>query len=153
MPTVTERLIDGWASCHDGRCPGYKQRPVKVIETLTEWTYVDLGGDIPGVERSSTLLRFSDLADAQCPSCGEPAMCADQVRPIYPNVSGVPQDKLLHVNDDSDRLRDLQLADAKREAAMAQMQATLERQAAVIERLTAEPPRRGPGRPPKTVDE
>jgi hypothetical protein len=36
---------------------------------------------------------------------------------------------------------------------MAQMQATMERQAALIERLMTEPPRRGPGRPPKTTDE
>jgi hypothetical protein len=152
MPTVTETSIDAWASCHDGRCPGYKQQPVKAVRTLTEWTYFDLGGDIPGVERSSTMLRFDDLADAQCEVCGEPRLVADQVRPVYPNVSGVAQDKLLTIGTDSERVRDLQLADAKREAEMAQMRVLMERQQATIERLM-EPAPRGPGRPRKTPEE
>jgi hypothetical protein len=147
MPTVTETLIDAWASCHDGRCPGYKQQAVKAVHTLTEYTYFDLGGDIPGTERSTMMVRFNDLSDAQCEFCGEPRLVADQVRPIYPNISGVPQDKLLHVGQDTERLRDLQLADAKREAEMANMRALMERQAALIERLVAEKPkpRRVPG--------
>jgi hypothetical protein len=146
MPTVTETLIDAWAACGDGRCPGHKQQAVKAILTLTEWSYFDLGGDIPGIERSSTLIRFNDIGDAQCEFCGEPRQVADQVRPIYPNVSGVPQDKLLMVGQDSERLRDLQLADAKREAEMAQMRMLMERQAALIERLTADTakPKRAP---------
>jgi hypothetical protein len=135
MPTVTETTVDAWASCHDGRCPGYKQQPVKAVRTLTEWTYFDLGGDIPGVERSSTMLRFDELADAQCEVCGEPRLVADQVRPVYPNVSGVAQDKLLTIGTDSERVRDLQLADAKREAEMAQMRVVMERQNSLIEQF------------------
>ena len=158
MPAVTETLIDAWAACHDGRCPGYKQQPVKAILTLTEFSYMDLGGDIPGIERSTTMLRFDDLADSQCEVCGEPRFVSDQVRPVYPNVSGVPQDRILHVHDDSERMRDLQLADAKREAEMAQMRALMERQQATIERLmlnetNAPPVPRGPGRPRKQPEE
>lgn len=138
MPTVTERTIDGLASCHDGRCLGYKQQPVKAIETTTEFSYFDLGGDIPGIERSTMTIRFADLADAQCEVCGEPRLVSDQVRPIYPNVSGIPQDRLLTVHSDSERVRDLQLADARRDAEMANMRATMERQSALIERLVAE---------------
>lgn len=137
MPTVTETLIDGWAHCSDPRCPGNKQQAVKAIRTVTEYSYVDLGGDIPGIERSTDLVRFNDLADAQCEHCGEPRLVADQVRPIYPNVSGVPQDRLLQTNG-AERLLELQLADAKREAEMAQMRATMERQTALIERLLRE---------------
>jgi hypothetical protein len=146
MPTVTENLIDAWAACSDGRCPGHKQQAVKAVLTLTEWSYFDLGGDIPGIERSSTLIRFNDVADAQCEFCGEPRQVADQVRPVYPNVSGVPQDKLLMIGQDSERLRDLQLADAKREAEMAQMRMIMERQAALIERLSGDlaKPKRAP---------
>ena len=154
MPTVTETVIDAWASCYDGRCPGYKQQPVKAIRTITEWTYFDLGGDIPGVERSSSALRFEDLTDAQCAHCGEPRFVADQIRPIYPNVSGVPQDKLLHVGKDSEHLQALRLADAKREAEMAQMRILMERQQATIERLMEQQQApRGPGRPRKNPDE
>jgi hypothetical protein len=147
MPTISETLIDGYAHCVNGRCEGNKQQPVKVIQTLSEFSYVELGGDIPGIERSSTSERFNDLADAQCQFCGEPRQVADQKRPVYPNVSGVPQDKLLYQNADTERLRDLQLSDAKREAEMAHMRVTMERQQAVIERFmgqAAPKPKRAP---------
>jgi hypothetical protein len=143
MPTATETLIDAWAACSDGRCPGHKQQAVKAISTLVQFSYFDNGGDIPGIERSVTHVRFNDIADAQCEFCGEPRQVADQVRPVYPNVSGVPQDKLLMVGKDSERLRDLQLADAKREAEMAQMRMLMERQAALIERLMEKPAAKG----------
>src|SRR5262245_24223728 len=140
MPPVTERTIDTWASCHDARCPGYKQEQVKAIETLSEFSYFELGGDIPGIERSTTSLRFADLADTQCEVCGEPRLVADQVRPIYPNMSGQPQDTLLQMHSGGERLREMELKDARRDAEMAQMRATMERQQAMIERLVGEPP-------------
>lgn len=133
MPTVTETLIDGWAHCSNARCPGNKQQAVKAVLTVTEYSYFDLGGDIPGIERSTELVRFNDLADAQCEHCGEPRLVSDQVRPIYPNVSGIPQDRLLRQHE-GERLHELQLADARREAEMAQMRALMEKQNAIIER-------------------
>jgi hypothetical protein len=138
MPTVTEKQIDAWASCADARCAGYKQVPVKAVETTTEFSYIDLGGDIPGIERSSSVVSFADLADAQCPQCGEPRFVTDQVRPIYPNISGQPQDALLHQHDGAERVRDLELANAEAKAQMAQMQAMMERQNSLIERLLAQ---------------
>jgi len=160
MPTVTETLITALASCKDGRCAGYKQEPVQAVETLTEFSYIDLGGDIPGTERSVTSLRFADLADAQCPHCGEPRLVSEQTRPIYPNVSGQPQDALLSIHRDSERVRDLELADAHRAAEMAQLQAVMERQSALIERqaaqidalIAAQPPARTRARK-ETTDE
>jgi hypothetical protein len=118
MPTVTETMVDGFAHCNDGRCAGNKQESVKIVRTVTEFSYFDLGGDVPGIERSVDAIRFADLADAQCTHCGEPRACADQKRPIYPNVSGIPQDRLLNSGRDTERLHDLQLSDARREAAM-----------------------------------
>ena len=122
---------------------------------LTEFSYVELGGDVPGIERSTTLIRFADEADIPCPVCGQDRFIADQVRPIYPNVSGRPQDALLHINSSNERVRDVELQDAKREAEMAQMRVLMERQAAQIERLTreSEPAKRGPGRPRKEPEE
>lgn len=142
MPTVTEKTIDAWASCHDARCPGYKQEPVKAIAELVEFSYFELGGDIPGIERSNTRLRFADLADTQCPVCGEPRLVADQVRPIYPNMSGQPQDTILQMHTGGERLREMELQAAKRDAEMAQMRATMERQEAMIERLLEQAPAR-----------
>jgi hypothetical protein len=95
MPLVTETVIDALAHCADQRCAGYTQQPVKAVQTVTQFSYIDLGGDLPGIERESFLLRFDDIADTQCPHCGEPRIVADQTRPIYPNVSGQPQDALL----------------------------------------------------------
>jgi hypothetical protein len=60
MPTVTETMIDGYAHCNDGRCMGNKQEPVKVVRTVTEFSYFDLGGDVPGIERSVDSIRFAD---------------------------------------------------------------------------------------------
>lgn len=135
MPVITETTIDAWANCNDARCGGHRQQPVQAVRTVVEYTFIDLGGDLPGVERSATQLRFADVTDAQCPVCGEPRMVADQVRPIYANVSGQPQDALLAVGRQSERVQSLELEAAKRDAAMAQMQATLERQTTLIDRL------------------
>jgi hypothetical protein len=153
MPTVTETMVDGYAHCNDGRCPGNKQDPVKVVQTVTEFSYFDLGGDVPGIERSVDSIRFADIADAQCVHCGEPRACADQKRPIYPNVSGIPQDRLLNSGRDTERLHELQLSDARREAEMAQMRALMERQNATIERLMALQETRAVARPKRAPTE
>lgn len=134
MPTVTENLIQGWASCRDGRCPGYKQEQVEAIVTVTAFSFIDLGGDLPGTEREATLIRFAEEGETPCLVCGEPRLVSDQVRPIYPNVSGVPQDALLHVGQDSERVRDLMLENATAKAQSAQMQALMERQATALDR-------------------
>jgi hypothetical protein len=154
MPTVTETTISAWVSCRDGRCPGYKQQSAQAVKTVTAFSYFDLGGDVPGIEREAEVLWFADIADEPCPYCDQPRLIADQVRPIYPNVSGVPQDALLQVGRDSERIAQMQLEGAKRDAEMAQMHALMERQAAALDRqeqtiaeLSARP--RGPGRPRK----
>jgi hypothetical protein len=162
MPTATETRVTGLASCRNGRCPGYKQQPAELIQTETEYSYFDLGGDVPGIERSTVMFRFADPDEERCQHCGEPRLCDVQVRPIYANVSGVPQDALLRVGEDSERVRDLELANAQRAAEAAQMQALMERQAAALDRqerqiaeLTADLASRprGPGRPRKVPDE
>ena len=144
MPTVTATVVDALASCKDARCPGYKQEQVKAVETLTAWTFVEFGGDIPGNDRSITMLRFEDETDQPCPHCGEPRLVSDQVRPIYPNISGQPQSALLDIGRDSERVRDLELALAKSNAETAQLRATVaeqtvrsERQSEQIDQLLA----------------
>jgi hypothetical protein len=108
MPTVTETTISAWVSCRDGRCPGYKQQSAQAVKTVTAFSYFDLGGDVPGIEREAEVLWFADIADEPCPYCDQPRLIADQVRPIYPNVSGVPQDALLQVGRDSERIAQMQ---------------------------------------------
>jgi hypothetical protein len=153
MPTVTQESIEAYASCNDARCAGYRQQPVRAVRTLTEFSYVDLGGDVPGIERSTELLRFEDPDEAVCPVCEGSRLVADQVRPIYPNVSGVAQDALLHTSRNSERVMDLMLDSSKRDTEMAQMRTLVERQASALERQEAQiaelSNRRGPGRPRK----
>lgn len=134
MPAVTEEYIEALASCRDARCPGYKQETVQAVLSTTSFSYFDSGGDVPGIEREVSHLRFVDDEDIPCEYCGEPRLVADQVRPVYPNVSGQPQDKLLHVGRDGERVQDLQLDGARRDAEMAQMRALIERQTAALER-------------------
>lgn len=138
MPTVTEKTVNAYASCHDPRCGGYKQEPVQAIYTLTEFSYADFGGDVPGIERGTELIRFADVADAECRICGEPRFVSEQVRPIYPNMSGVAQDALLHAQKTSERMTDLVVEAARRDAEMSQMRALMERQAAMMERQEAQ---------------
>jgi hypothetical protein len=162
MPAVVQNIVDGYVSCRDGRCPGYKQEPCQVKVTETQFSYMDLGGDIPGIERSTYVWTFADEDDIPCPHCGQPRMCSEQERPIYPNVSGVPQDAILMVGRDSERVRDMMLEGAQRDTQMAQNQALMERMSSQLERqerqieqlsseLASRP--RGPGRPRKVEDE
>src|SRR4051812_6873552 len=134
MPTATERTVEGYASCTDGRCPGYKQERVELIETETAYSFVDLGGDIPGIERSTVMFRFVNEDDIPCHVCGEPRLCDAQLRPIYPNISGIPQDAILQIGAQGQRVRDMELENARRDAATAQMAALVERQTAALER-------------------
>ena len=161
MPVATVNEIEGWAACHDGRCAGYRQERVQVVVTETHFSYADFGGDVPGIERSTFLVSFADQADVPCPVCGQDRFAADQQRPVYPNISGKPQDALLHLNESNERVRDVELESARSMAEMAQMRAMMERQTAqmerqqrMIEQLTeAATPRRGPGRPRKESEE
>lgn len=172
MPIVTEDRIEALAFCIDGRCPGYEQQPVPAIRRRNEFEYRELGGDIPGVERSTIDVVFADPdTDATCTFCGKPRLVSDQQRPEYPNTSGRDPLEIFHrgqaagqVRDmlgqqENERLkRDLENAElktrlAEQDARMEQMAALMERQTAMLERLEDQPVKRGPGRPRKIPDE
>jgi hypothetical protein len=159
MPTVTEDTITAQASCTDGRCPGYEQVEVQAVKRLNQWSYVELGGDLPGIERTSSQVFFANEEDTACPFCGKPRIVDDQIRPEYPNMSG--QDPLAIFNraGAAAQMREVIADQARREVETAQLRATLaeqsaqmermaalvERQAEAIDELQARP--RGPGRP------
>jgi hypothetical protein len=88
MPTATETPVEAYAFCLDARCGGYLQEKVQGVRTTTSWTYLDMGGDMPGEERSTDMIRFADESDAVCGVCEGPRGISEQVRPEYPNVSG-----------------------------------------------------------------
>lgn len=98
MATLTTTSVEGFAHCRDPRCAGTEQEPVAAVCHTSEWTYVENGGNMPGVERSTDHLAFADEAtDAPCPVCSSPRELSVQARPHYTPLSGHRQDGLLHV--------------------------------------------------------
>lgn len=87
MPVVTENLVCGYAHCQKPNCTGYGQQQVDATRTETAFTFMDNGGDIPGVERSTARLSFIDPADVACPACGRDRELSEHPRPAYEPLS------------------------------------------------------------------
>jgi hypothetical protein len=85
---VIEDVVKAYAFCPNAQCLGYQQEPVDGIRTTTAYTYLDKGGDMPGVESSTEMTRFADEAQAVCGQCSGPRLISEQERPLYPNISG-----------------------------------------------------------------
>lgn len=98
MATVTVTEVEGFAHCPDSRCRGNIPVPVAVMRQTTDMSYLDLGGDLPGVERSVEHLRLVDEAtDGECPFCPRMRDLSLHDRPQYAALSGYAPDGLLHV--------------------------------------------------------
>lgn len=97
MPRTTDTPIDAYAHCADSTCPGNAQQPVKAIRHDVAFSYMDLGGDMPGIERTTSALRVAHDKDATCKTCGGPRELSTDPRPVYNNLSGHPQDGLLKI--------------------------------------------------------
>lgn len=148
MPTVTELVVEGFANCIDGRCPGYLQERVGVVRRTQEFSFVELGGDLPGVERSMIdVAGFADERDVPCPHCGQARIASLEQRPEYPQTSGQDPLRLLNLTHDK-QVRDMQISGLERDREMAEMRAAM---AELRAELASRP--RGPGRPRKVEDE
>jgi len=97
MPRVHESEVDGWVHCPDPRCDGYRQQEAKVRHTVKEILYTDLGGDMPGVERSVEYVALVDPKDGPCPTCERPREASLQKRRVIPPLTGHAQDGLLRI--------------------------------------------------------
>lgn len=142
MPTVTEVPVEAYAFCMDARCLGYKQEKVPAVRTHTDVTYLDMGGDMPGIEKSFDSVRFADETDAICSHCEGPREISEQLRPEYPNISGHDPMGLFEFKGKTEgELRELrhqaELAEVKREAETSDLKAALAEQARQIAALTA----------------
>lgn len=166
MPTVTETIVTAHAHCQDAQCLGYIQEPVQAGHTHVELSYLDLGGDNPGIERTFDYLRFADDADQSCPHCQKPRAVTDQTRPEYLNLSGHDPmglfelkgqmkgeiQNLQHARELDEATRGREFAEMRAE--IASLRTLLAQQANAPQppapaAPVAEEPRRGPGRPPK----
>lgn len=67
------------------------------MQETVEVTYVDAGGDMPGVQNSHVTFRFADEADSPCGTCGHPREVSDQKRRVYQPLSGHDPNGLLHI--------------------------------------------------------
>ena len=165
MPTTTVTVVEGLAFCPDPRCPGYEQVPAAVRVTHAEWSYIELGGDLPGIERAMDYETFA-LQDGEdipsCQHCGTRMEATTQVRPEYARVSGQDPLRLLSLDQDTIRramqgtqndqaveLANLRTQLAEMRAEMMQMVLDARSAAAPPPTLEPEPPKRGPGRPRK----
>ena len=142
MPVVTETPVQGWVSCRDPRCSGYKERETTVHRRKQEFTYRELGGDLPGNEREAVDVV---QGDEQCEVCGGPQVWFDEMRPEYAPISGQDQLALLNLNQ-SGQIRDVQMANLESAKDLAQMRAEMAEMRAELQR------RRG-GRPAKDTEE
>lgn len=148
MPTQTEVVIEGFASCKDGRCPGYKQESARVVLRQVEYTYFDLGGDIPGVERSTVdVAGFEDPDDSPCPVCGKPRIASEQMRPEYPPMSGQDPDFILHQGQTDSQVRDMQMENLRRDKELAELREQLAQQNLALAHGATPAPRRAKARP------
>jgi len=145
MPVVTETTVDGFVSCMDPRCPGHKQRPVQVRQRKQEFSYRELGGDLPGNERESI---DTVQEDERCPDCGKAQVYSDQERPEYAQISGQDQLALLNLNQ-SGQIRDQQMAQLKADKELAEMRAKQTETDKLLAEMAEELRRRRGGRPPK----
>lgn len=93
MPRISEVEITAFAHCPNPRCEGYTQREVPAISRTVEHTYVEKGGDMPGVETSQVYIHPCD--EELCPSCGKTCEITDQRRVRYDNLSGHDPNGLL----------------------------------------------------------
>lgn len=101
MPTVVSSVVTGLAFCPDPRCPGYEQVDAAVRVDDVRWTYVENGGDLPGIEKSNLHETFA-LEEGEewphCPHCGKRMEATTQERPVYAMVSGQDPLRLLNLD-------------------------------------------------------
>lgn len=140
MPTVTEDVVPAFAFCQSAQCLGYQQEPVDGVRTTTAYTYLDSGGDMPGVEKSTEMVRFAVETDAVCPHCEGPRQVSEQVRPEYPNVSGHDPMGLFEFKGKTQgELRELrhqrELDELKRDGEVKDLKAAMAEQARQIDQL------------------
>lgn len=88
MPTVTQEHIEGYAHCPDSLCEGNEQERVPAIRETVSTTYFEIGGDMPGVQNSTSRCQAADEnglpSTSPCPHCGTAREISDQERPTYP---------------------------------------------------------------------
>ena len=152
MPVVTKTEVPGHVSCRDPRCLGFKERETTVEVQKQEFSYRELGGDLPGNEREAVDVV---QGDEMCEHCGKPQVWYVEPRTEYAQISGQDQLALLNLNQ-SGQIQDAQRAGLEQAKELAELKArAAERDLRDAERdrlfadMAEELKRRRGGRPPK----
>jgi hypothetical protein len=127
MPTVVEELVEGFAFCPDPLCPSYEQEGAAVRVRTFSWSYLELGGDLPGIERQ-TIEESFPLEDGEtppnCPHCGKRMEATVQERPVYARISGQDPLRLLSL-EQGGQVRGLQAQNAEQALELEKMRTML----------------------------
>jgi hypothetical protein len=98
MPSTTHTPVRAFAHCTASRCPGNRQVEIDAIEEETSWLFSDNGGDWPFVEKSSVNLRFVNVEEQHCPTCGRSRDLSSTKRPAFDgSLSGYDPNGLLEM--------------------------------------------------------
>lgn len=139
MPTVTTRPVSAFAHCENARCPGNEQQPVDGTVEHVAFSFKDLEGDMPGVERSTEHVRFADSAERDCSYCGRARAITLQQRPVYDSLSGHAQDGLLRYKSADGRL----VAPPSESVEVGELKAQVAQLTDMVTKLTASKPSKG----------
>jgi hypothetical protein len=152
MPTTVVEVVEGFAFCPDPRCPGYEQVATAVRVNRTSWSYIELGGDLPGTERSMEYESFP-LEDGEqppnCPRCGARMEATTQQRPEYARISGQDPLRLLSL-DQNTISRAMQGTQSDQAVELANMRAEMAEMRAEMMRMMLEA--RGGAMPPTEAE-
>jgi hypothetical protein len=98
MPTVMNaQEVTAFAHCGRPTCDGYDQQPVPAKREEIGYTYLESGGDLPHIEKSSIQLTFADPDDMPCPHCGRQRELTADLRAEYQNLSGYDPEGLVGI--------------------------------------------------------
>ncbi len=98
MPTVMKHdEVTAFAHCGRPTCEGHDQQPVKAIREEVGYTYLEGGGDLPHIEKSSVQLRYVNDEDRLCPFCERARELTENMRAEYQNLSGYDPNGLVGI--------------------------------------------------------
>jgi hypothetical protein len=133
MPTVTQAPQPVYVHCTTPTCPGMFQEKVDGFRRETSFSFYELGGDIPGTERSTVEAVVADEDVATCEHCGAHRDAALEPRPQYEKLSGFDPAGLLNMGKyDPSRVNP---PAAQRDAEVEALKARLEAQEEKFNRL------------------
>lgn len=142
-----------YVHCVDPACPEYHdlrvdrdhEREVPGLRVETSYSYEELGGDMPGTERSNVEYRVQEPGDAKCPSCSKDLNVSEEKsRKLAPWTQRANPDTLAAYEAARKvAAQNSETATAEKDAELAELRAS------IAELQKQMPVKKSPGRPRK----